>query len=713
MRKRKALEAILNWMETNVVMQAFRRGLALTIPVLMVGCFASALLWLPIGPYNEFITTFFGGKIAQVLTWIVSSTNNILALVLIVCISYAYASEVDKKRIIMYPVCSLCSYLAFVHTSNSATDLGVFHITWLFTATVITLVSCGLLHFLFKKCGKLIQKLYAEGADSFYQLAVSAIIPVFLIVVLFALINMGVQMLGGQTNFQNIGTIVCDGIFKLVGNSMAGALLFVLLLNLFWFFGLHGGNILVPVTYAYFVPGMILNAELIAGGNAPTQMFTTSFFDHFVMLGGCGATLCLLFAIFIAAKKTNNRRIAKISIFPAILNINELVIWGFPVILNPIMLVPFVFAPVVIMLFTTLVMHLGLVPIAATNVVWTAPIIFSGVKATGSIAGGILQIINIVIGTAIYIPFVRISERRQTKIMKESISLLQNKVMEGEAAGAPVYLLECDGRLSSIAKMLIEDLHYAMKQHCVELHYQPQIRNDGTILGAEALLRWKHPVMDDYIYPPLIIQLAKEDGYLDYLGLWIIEDAAQTLEQLSTKTREPLKISVNISPCQLESATFCDDVLKILNKYDFGTGKLAIEITEQVSLSTSPIIAKRIDRLRAAGIQFIMDDFGMGHSSMMYLKNNDFAYVKLDGSMVKELLENNRISDIIISIKKLSESLNFEIIAEYVEMQEQRDKLEELGCNIYQGWLYSKAIKKDDFEDFLQEYNAIEQEKNI
>ena len=143
-----------------------------------------------------------------------------------------------------------------------------------------------------------------------------------------------------------------------------------------------------------------------------------------------------------------------------------------------------------------------------------------------------------------------------------------------------------------------------------------------------------------------------------------------------------LKVSINISAMQLDSMKFYDDVEKNISRYDLGNCKLAFEITERVALSGTERVRKGLQRLEANGIGVIMDDFGMGYSSMTYLQNSSFDYVKLDGSLVREISTNPRSKEIVKTICQLSEKLNFEVIAEYVETQEQRDLLLSLGCRI-------------------------------
>ena len=129
-------------------------------------------------------------------------------------------------------------------------------------------------------------------------------------------------------------------------------------------------------------------------------------------------------------------------------------------------------------------------------------------------------------------------------------------------------------------------------------------------------------------------------------------------------------------------------------------------MTEQAALTGTPAMRERIEDLRALGVQLAVDDFGMGHSSLMYLQNHDFDIVKLDGALVRDLDSNTKSGDIISSIIYLSRSLGFQVIAEYVETESQRAALEALGCVQYQGYLYSPALPLDDFLPYVQQQMA-------
>ena len=225
-------------------------------------------------------------------------------------------------------------------------------------------------------------------------------------------------------------------------------------------------------------------------------------------------------------------------------------------------------------------------------------------------------------------------------------------------------------------------------------------------MGAEGLLRWKHSI-GGFIYPPLVIILAKEEGFLDELGEYIINKACIDLKKSEKLLRNPVKFSVNISPDQLDDPKLPEQIKNIISSNDINPNMLGIEITEQIALSGSQIIIERINAIHNLGIKLIMDDFGMGHSSLIYLQNNNFDIVKLDGSLVKEILTNKRSSEIIMTIVNLSKNLEFDIVVEYVENIDQRDKLYGLGCEIYQGYYYSKAIPFEEFVEYANQEREI------
>ena len=255
--------------------------------------------------------------------------------------------------------------------------------------------------------------------------------------------------------------------------------------------------------------------------------------------------------------------------------------------------------------------------------------------------------------------------------------------------------------LGSIARLLASNLKDAIDKKELYLVYQPQVDVNGKCIGAESLLRWNHPIVG-HIYPPLIIRLAKESGQLKKLDNYIFDTAASALSVLENKTDNPCKISVNITGESLMWDKFEEMVDKNVSRHKVSRDRFWMEITEQDALSSSIDIMNRIDNLKNKGHKFLIDDFGMGHTSLLYLQSNNFEIVKIDGTIVRSAAENERYRDIIKSIVYLGNLLNFETVAEFVETEEQVELLKSLGINAFQGYYYSRPIPLDELIEWMK-----------
>ena len=698
------LENIYSRLEENRILLAVRNGMVLSIPAILTGSFALLLLSIPVDAYQAFLNAWLGGFLAGFLTLVKNATLGIISLIILLAISYSY-EQLDSQ--ISYsgvtPFISLYCYIAFTMSGNKQLDMQVFESVWLFHAILVALISAWGFGWLNRNL-KIRLKTFTDGADSAFYTTIATIVPAILIIALFALFNQLMFSLLGITDLQGELADAILNLFRKLGKSVGSGLLFIFLMHFMWFLGIHGSNVLDGVAKEFFIS---TGSAQAAAAHMPAEIMSKTFFDTFCLFGGAGALLCLVIAIFIVDKRKNVRGLTKMAAIPVLFNINELMLFGIPIVLNPVYLVPFLCTPLVLTVLSYLAIQTGLVPHAVRSVEWTTPIFLSGYAATGSIAGSILQLVNLTVGIFIYIPFVKLSQRHYLKSMKQQIGRLTEVVKEGEKTGTQPKLIGRKDRLSSTAKMLAGDLQYAVKSGRLRLFYQPQVNYDGKILGAEALLRWEHPV-GGYIYPPLIIMLAEEAGLLDQISDFVMKQAGEDLDKLVKFCPEDFMLSLNITAGQLETPLVYQQIKGLLKKYAFRPGQVGLELTEQTALSASPVIRERMETIRGLGIQMIMDDFGMGHSSVMYLQNSQFDMVKLDGALVRELLANQRCSDIISSILYLAGSLHFQVLAEYVETEEQREALKNLGCENYQGYLFSPAVPFEQLITFLRKRGDME-----
>jgi cellobiose PTS system EIIC component len=236
------------------------------------------------------------------------------------------------------------------------------------------------------------------------------LLPSLITLVIFGAFKIILTDIGVPDVHNYIFTIIQKPLLGLA-SSLGAALLVVFLLHLLWFFGLHGANILLPITTALFLPLMSANVNAFAAGQPAPNIITSSFFDTFVYMGGAGTAICLLAAIFLVGKREDNKAKAKLGLAPSIFNINEPVLFGMPLVLNPIYVIPFILTPLVLTIVSYAAIAAHIVPKTIALVVWTMPPIISGFLATGSVMGIVLQLVNLAIGIIIYIPFVMLSEK--------------------------------------------------------------------------------------------------------------------------------------------------------------------------------------------------------------------------------------------------------------------------------------------------------------
>ena len=248
--------------------------------------------------------------------------------------------------------------------------------------------------------------------------------------------------------------------------------------------------------------------------------------------------------------------------------------------------------------------------------------------------------------------------------------------------------------------MIENSLRRALSEKELRLYCQGQTDSAGRVTGAEVLLRWISNQHQPSIPPSDFIPLAEETGLISEIGNWVLYQACEKLErwQRSSETSK-LTLSVNISGRHFHQAEFADYLVKLLNNYSFPPNRLMIELTESILLDNVDSVAKKMARLKDLGVQFSLDDFGTGYSSLSYLKVLPIDEIKIDQSFVRDITTDQNDAAIVRAIVAMSQTLEFDVIAEGVETTAQRDFLLSNGCGRFQGYLFSRPIP---IEDFLQ-----------
>jgi EAL domain-containing protein (putative c-di-GMP-specific phosphodiesterase class I) len=251
------------------------------------------------------------------------------------------------------------------------------------------------------------------------------------------------------------------------------------------------------------------------------------------------------------------------------------------------------------------------------------------------------------------------------------------------------------------ARVALEnDLRNAVELQQFTLHYQAQVVGDGSLTGAEVLLRWNHPVRG-VVSPVDFIPLAEETGLILPLGNWVLDQACQ---QLAKWRQQPaladLKIAVNVSTRQFHQANFVQQVLDVLNSTGADPKNLKLELTESLMVENVKDVVAKMATLKAHGVGFSLDDFGTGYSSLAYLKRLPLDQLKIDQGFVRNILTDGNDAAIAKMVIALADSLGLAVIAEGVEIEAQRVFLATQGCHACQGYLFGKPVPLADFEAY-------------
>ncbi|MGG7622121.1 putative bifunctional diguanylate cyclase/phosphodiesterase [Bacillus coreaensis] len=245
------------------------------------------------------------------------------------------------------------------------------------------------------------------------------------------------------------------------------------------------------------------------------------------------------------------------------------------------------------------------------------------------------------------------------------------------------------------------DLKKALVREEFILNYQPRVDTyTGEIKGAEALIRWNHPIWG-VISPMEFIPLAEESGLIDEMSVWILQKVCSLLIKWEGTGVKRVPISINLSAKTLKRADFIPIVLKYLQKYQVSPSLLEIEITENSMLEMDASVFSNIDSLKDLGISISIDDFGTGFTSISHLKKLKVQFLKIDKSFIKNIIENEEDSIIVECIHLLAKGFNLKVVAEGVETIEQWEMLKKMNCHFIQGYLFSKPLEEKQFVNFI------------
>lgn len=375
------MNGFMNWMEEKFVpvagrigsqrhLSAIKDGFIGIMPIVLAGSFAVLLnntlgAWVP--AIGNVLTPINGN-----VWW---GTFAMLALLATFSIAYNRGKGYDEDGL----ATGLIAVASFMITLPQAHgDAGWGYIHWgyldangLFTGILVALIATEIYVKLTKK-GIIIKM--PDNVPPAVGKAFASVIPGFITVFIFGAITYIISTAGLGSLYDMIFNSVQKPLMVL-GQGLISVILLPMVISLLWFFGIHGGNIMDPIMQSIYIPALNENYDAVLAGLKVPNLITKSFFDAFVNIGGAGATLALLIAVFIVVRKrADYKEVAKLSLAPGLFNINESVMYGLPVVLNPILIIPFLLVPGVLSLISYIATVVGIVPITYVAIPWITPV---------------------------------------------------------------------------------------------------------------------------------------------------------------------------------------------------------------------------------------------------------------------------------------------------------------------------------------------------
>lgn len=409
------LVPVAAWVAENKYVNGIRRAFIMMMPLLMIGSIFLMITAFPLPAYQRGMASLLGENWKDIFDIPVSATFNLIALFVSFLVAQQLAKQFELDSIAV-GLLSLASFLILTPLGNTSYFGQVITFTWLgskgmFVAMVIGVVTVKIFHFFVKK--DILVKM-PDGVPPEVIKSFEALIPGTVILATALLLRVGME----HTSYGTIHDFVYKVLalpLRALGTSYIGSICTVFAISILWSVGINSGSMVNGFVRPFWLENQAENIAALQAGQPLPHVITEQFFDM-IFMGGAGATLSLLLAIVIFAKSKHIKSVGAIGIVPGIFNINEPVLFGLPVILNPIMLIPFNIVPMVFVTTQYIAMNIGLVskPLGVAFP-WPTPAVISGFITVGDLTGSLMQLANLIIGAMIYLPFLRIIDKASKK----------------------------------------------------------------------------------------------------------------------------------------------------------------------------------------------------------------------------------------------------------------------------------------------------------
>lgn len=391
-------------------LKALREGIMMAMPLVLIGSFFVLIKGFPITAWTDWLKSHW--DLASLLNTMANNSFGLMALVTVFGIAYRLAESYDTDG----PSSGVLALGAFLLMTPSIVDkveaLGIPYSMLggkgIFAAIVVGMISAEIYRLFIQKD---ITIKMPESVPDVVSKSFSALIPGIVILVLFAGILKLIEV-SGLGSLNNILSVIIGTPLGYIASTLPGTFIAVLLNSIFWFCGVNGGQVVGSVMNPLWIQYADNNRIAQAAGETLPHIVTAPFMDLFVYIGGGGATIGLALCLMFFSKSKEYKTLGKVSGIPALFNINTAILFTFPTVLNPIMLIPFVLTPIVNAIITYSSMAMGLVPYTTgVTLPWTTPPIIGGFLATGSWQGAVLQVILVLISFIIYFPFFKAADQ--------------------------------------------------------------------------------------------------------------------------------------------------------------------------------------------------------------------------------------------------------------------------------------------------------------
>ncbi|GLC78580.1 PTS cellobiose transporter subunit IIC [Lacrimispora brassicae] len=398
----------------NKYLIAIRDGFLLSMPLLIVGSFFLLIANFPIPGWTNFWARFFGENWDAYFAKPTDATFSIMAMLAVVGIGYSFSEQMKVDKLFGAAVSLVCWFLIMPYkimvndTAVSGIPLGWVGSKGIFVGIIVAFLSVHIYAWVNKK-GWIIKM--PDGVPPTVAKSFSALIPAGISVLVFFIINIIFAMTPYDNAFNFVFTILQTPLLKL-GNTLPAMVIAYIFLHLFWFFGVNGGSVVGAVFNPILQTLSAENLAALQAGQPLPNIISQQFQDLFATFGGCGSTLSLLIAMLFFCRSKRIKELGKLAFIPGLFGINEPIVFGLPILLNPMILIPFMLVPTINIVISYFCMSIGLVPLCSgVAIPWTMPVILSGFLATGW-QGAVLQLILLVLGVFIYMPFIKIMDKQ-------------------------------------------------------------------------------------------------------------------------------------------------------------------------------------------------------------------------------------------------------------------------------------------------------------